>query len=327
MFKKIKNFFSSVKEKLTESSASIKQTVSVVLGGKIEIDEDSYEKITDALILSDISITTSEKLIKKIKKRLEAEKFNRDPSEEFFLSLINEEVIKILNMRDPELVLKDELNVILFSGVNGSGKTTSVGKLSLLLSKITDKKIMLVAADTFRAAAVDQLRVWSERSNSIFFSSDQEDPASVVFSALDFAKDKKVDIVIIDTAGRLSNNSDLMSQISKIEKIITSKTSKPPTESLLVLDGTSGQNSLAQVKKFQETISLTGVVITKLDSTSKAGFAISVSNDYDLPIKFIKIDNCKKKDVIEHGKGTADQLQVKRELNNSGSYTSYYYCD
>ena len=189
MFKKIKNFFSSVKEKLTESSASIKQTVSVVLGGKIEIDEDSYEKITDALILSDISITTSEKLIKKIKKRLEAEKFNRDPSEEFFLSLINEEVIKILNMRDPELVLKDELNVILFSGVNGSGKTTSVGKLSLLLSKITDKKIMLVAADTFRAAAVDQLRVWSERSNSIFFSSDQEDPASVVFSALDFAKD------------------------------------------------------------------------------------------------------------------------------------------
>ena len=192
-------------------------------------------------------------------------------------------------MRDPELVLKDELNVILFSGVNGSGKTTSVGKLSLLLSKITDKKIMLVAADTFRAAAVDQLRVWSERSNSIFFSSDQEDPASVVFSALDFAKDKKVDIVIIDTAGRLSNNSDLMSQISKIEKIITSKTSKPPTESLLVLDGTSGQNSLAQVKKFQETISLTGVVITKLDSTSKAGFAISVSNDYDLPIKFIGV--------------------------------------
>ena len=191
-------------------------------------------------------------------------------------------------MRDPELVLKDELNVILFSGVNGSGKTTSVGKLSLLLSKITDKKIMLVAADTFRAAAVDQLRVWSE-DQILYFSSNQEDPASVVFSALDFAKDKKVDIVIIDTAGRLSNNSDLMSQISKIEKIITSKTSKPPTESLLVLDGTSGQNSLAQVKKFQETISLTGVVITKLDSTSKAGFAISVSNDYDLPIKFIGV--------------------------------------
>ena len=185
--------------------------------------------------------------------------------------------------------MKDELNVILFSGVNGSGKNTSDGKLSLLLSKITDKKIMLVAADTFRAAAVDHLRVWSERSNSIFFSSDQEDPASVVFSALDFAKDKKVDIVIIDTAGRLSNNSDLMLQISKIEKIITSKTGKPPTESLLVLDGTSGQNSLTQVKKFQETIGLTGVIITKLDSTSKAGFAISVSNDYDLPIKFIGV--------------------------------------
>tara|TARA_B100001248_G_scaffold74628_1_gene53320 strand:+ start:19707 stop:20639 length:933 start_codon:yes stop_codon:yes gene_type:complete len=289
MFKKIKSFFSSVKQKLVKSSTNIKQTVSVVLGDKIEIDEESYEKITDALILSDISIETSEKLIKKIKDRLKSEKFDSDPSEEFFLTLINDEVTKILEMRDSELVLEDELNVILFSGVNGSGKTTSIGKLSLLLSKITNKKIMLVAADTFRAAAVDQLRIWSERSNSTFFSSDQKDPASVVFSALDFAKDNKVDIVIIDTAGRLSNNSDLMSQISKIEKIIISKTNKPPTESLLVLDGTSGQNSLSQVKKFQETIGLTGVVITKLDSTSKAGFAISVSNDYDLPIKFIGV--------------------------------------
>ena len=289
MFKKIKSFFSSVKQKLVKSSTNIKQTVSVVLGDKIEIDEESYEKITDALILSDISIQTSEKLIKKIKDRLKSEKFDSDPSEEFFLALINDEVTKILERRDSELVLEDELNVILFSGVNGSGKTTSIGKLSLLLSKITNKKIMLVAADTFRAAAVDQLRIWSERSNSIFFSSDQKDPASVVFSALDFAIDKKVDIVIIDTAGRLSNNSDLMSQISKIEKIIISKTNKPPSESLLVLDGTSGQNSLSQVKKFQETIGLTGVVITKLDSTSKAGFAISVSNDYDLPIKFIGV--------------------------------------
>ena len=289
MFKKIKSFFSSVKQKLVKSSTNIKQTVSVVLGDKIEIDEESYEKITDALILSDISIQTSEKLIKKIKDRLKSEKFDSDPSEEFFLTLINDEVTKILEMRDSELLLKDELNVILFSGVNGSGKTTSIGKLSLLLSKITNKKIMLVAADTFRAAAVDQLRIWSERSNSIFFSSDQKDPASVVFSALDFAIDKKVDIVIIDTAGRLSNNSDLMSQISKIEKIIISKTNKPPVESLLVLDGTSGQNSLSQVKKFQQTIGLTGVVITKLDSTSKAGFAISVSNDYDLPIKFIGV--------------------------------------
>ena len=289
MFKKIKSFFSSVKQKLVKSSTNIKQTVSVVLGDKIEIDEESYEKITDALILSDISIQTSEKLIKKIKDRLKSEKFDSDPSEEFFLTLINDEVTKILEMRDSELLLKDGLNVILFSGVNGSGKTTSIGKLSLLLSKITNKKIMLVAADTFRAAAVDQLRIWSERSNSIFFSSDQKDPASVVFSALDFAIDKKVDIVIIDTAGRLSNNSDLMSQISKIEKIIISKTNKPPAESLLVLDGTSGQNSLSQVKKFQQTIGLTGVVITKLDSTSKAGFAISVSNDYDLPIKFIGV--------------------------------------
>ena len=289
MFKKIKSFFSSVKQKLVKSSTNIKQTVSVVLGDKIEIDEESYEKITDALILSDISIQTSEKLIQRIKDRLKSEKFDSDPSEEFFLALINDEVTKILEMRDSELVLEDELNVILFSGVNGSGKTTSIGKLSLLLSKITNKKIMLVAADTFRAAAVDQLRIWSERSSSIFFSSDQKDPASVVFSALDFAIDKKVDIVIIDTAGRLSNNSDLMSQISKIEKIIISKTKRPPAESLLVLDGTSGQNSLLQVKKFQETIRLTGVVITKLDSTSKAGFAISVSNDYDLPIKFIGV--------------------------------------
>jgi len=289
MFGKIKNFFTSVKEKLVKSSSSIKETVSTVFKENVQIDDKSLDQITEALILSDISMHTTDKLVSNIKQRLKNEKFEKDDSQEFFLDLISQEVIKILSRNDTELTLDKELSIILISGVNGSGKTTTCGKLSMLLSKITDKKIMLVAADTFRAAAIDQLEVWSQRSNCDFYSSEQKDPASVVYSALDKAKEQNIEILIIDTAGRLSNNVDLMSEISKVEKIIINKTGKKPTESLLVLDGTSGQNSISQVKNFKDALDLSGVIITKLDSTSKAGFAISVSYDYGLPIKFIGV--------------------------------------
>ena len=148
---------------------------------------------------------------------------------------------------------------------------------------------MLVAADTFRAAAIDQLKVWSERSNVSFFSNDLKDPASVVYSALDEASKQNIEILIIDTAGRLANNSNLMLEIKKVEDVIIKKTNSFPLETLLVLDGTSGQNAISQMEKFKEVIKLTGIIITKLDSSSKAGFAISTSRDFDLPIKFIGV--------------------------------------
>ena len=164
MFGKIKNFFTSVKEKLVKSSSSIKETVSTVFKENIQIDDKSLDQITEALILSDISMHTTDKLVSNIKQRLKNEKFEKDDSQEFFLDLISQEVIKILSRNDTELTLDKELSIILISGVNGSGKTTTCGKLSMLLSKITDKKIMLVAADTFRAAAIEQLEKWCSKN-------------------------------------------------------------------------------------------------------------------------------------------------------------------
>jgi len=290
MFGKIKGFFTSIKDKLSDSSNNIKQIVSSVLKQSVKIDDNTIELLEEALIMSDVSVKTTQILIDNIKKRIRDEKFENKPTEEFFLNLISDEVDKILRRDDLELNLNPSgLSVILISGVNGSGKTTTVGKLSGLLTKISDKKIMLVAADTFRAAAIDQLKVWSERSNVSFFSNDLKDPASVVYSALDEASKQNIEILIIDTAGRLANNSNLMLEIKKVEDIIIKKTNSLPLETLLVLDGTSGQNAISQIEKFKEVIKLTGIIITKLDSSSKAGFAISTSRDFDLPIKFIGV--------------------------------------
>ena len=290
MFNKIKSFFSSVKEGLSKSSDSIKSNITKILKKRVMIDQESLDEIMENLLLADISFQTSEYLIGQMKKELNVNEYSSESNESLFLDLINSEVKKMLNRDDIEIKLNSsDISVILISGVNGSGKTTTVGKLSFLLSKISEKKIMLIAADTFRAAAVDQLKVWSERSEVMFHTTSQNDPASVVYSGLDKAIENNVDIVIIDTAGRLGTNTDLMNQINKIEKVIISKTNKKPTESLIVLDGTAGQNALSQVKAFGDNISLTGIIVTKLDSTSKAGFAISASYDNNLPIKFIGI--------------------------------------
>jgi fused signal recognition particle receptor len=177
--------------------------------------------------------------------------------------------------------------IIMVSGVNGSGKTTTIGKLASIISK--QKKVMLVAADTFRAAAIDQLEVWSKRVEVDFYSSDSKDPASVVFSSIEKARIVKSDVIIVDTAGRLGNNEDLMNELSKIEKVIEKQKDVTLTENLIVLDGTSGQNALSQIDKFKSRINISGIILTKLDSTSKAGFAISASYDNDLPIKLIGI--------------------------------------
>ena len=173
------------------------------------------------------------------------------------------------------------------SGVNGSGKTTTIGKLANIISK--EKKVMIVAGDTFRAAAIEQLEVWSKRVNVDFHSSEDKDPGSVVFSSIVRAKSIGSEVVIVDTAGRLGNNEDLMNELSKIQKVIEKQSHVTLSENLLVLDGTSGQNALSQIEKFKSNVDITGIVITKLDSTSKAGFAISASYDYNLPIKMIGI--------------------------------------
>ena len=288
MFEKTKAFFKNVKEKLSKTSDSLTSSITEVFKVKVKVDEKVLENLQENLILADVSYSSSEKIISNFTNNLKNIESDQEVTEGFYLSFLQKEIQSMLTRDDLSISLDArDIAVIMISGVNGSGKTTTIGKLANIISK--EKKVMIVAADTFRAAAIDQLEVWSKRVGVDFFYSDNKDPASVVFSSIDKAKAIQSDVIIIDTAGRLGNNEDLMNELSKIEKVIEKQNNVTLVDNLIVLDGTSGQNALSQIDRFKSRINLSGVVITKLDSTSKAGFAISASYDYDLPIKLIGI--------------------------------------
>ena len=288
MFEKTKAFFKNVKEKLSKTSDSLTSSITEVFKVRVKVDEKVLENLQENLILADVSYSSSEKIISNFRNNLKNIESDQEVTEGFYLSFLQKEIQSMLTRDDLSISLDArDIAVIMISGVNGSGKTTTIGKLANIISK--EKKVMIVAADTFRAAAIDQLEVWSKRVGVDFFYSDNKDPASVVFSSIDKAIAIQSDVIIIDTAGRLGNNEDLMNELSKIEKVIEKQNNVTLVDNLIVLDGTSGQNALSQIDRFKSRINLSGVVITKLDSTSKAGFAISASYDYDLPIKLIGI--------------------------------------
>ena len=288
MFEKTKAFFKNVKEKLSKTSDSLTSSITEVFKVKVKVDEKVLENLQENLILADVSYSSSEKIISNFRNNLKNIESDQEVTEGFYLSFLQKEIQSMLTRDDLSISLDArDIAVIMISGVNGSGKTTTIGKLANIISK--EKKVMIVAADTFRAAAIDQLEVWSKRVGVDFFYSDNKDPASVVFSSIDKAIAIQSDVIIIDTAGRLGNNEDLMNELSKIEKVIEKQNNVTLVDNLIVLDGTSGQNALSQIDRFKSRINLSGVVITKLDSTSKAGFAISASYDYDLPINLIGI--------------------------------------
>ncbi len=299
MFKKAKSLFSFVKVKLVKTRESITRSVTQVFVDtvatnvnrkKVVIDDNTVNELQEALILSDVSFNSSERIIKKFKDGLKNQETEEEVNNEFFLGILQKEISAMLDRDDLNINFEPGgLSVFIISGVNGSGKTTTIGKLANLIVSEIGKKVMIVAADTFRAAAISQLEVWAKRVGVEFFSNESKDPSSVVYSAIEEAEKKDVEVIIIDTAGRLGTNNDLMMELSKIENVIKKQMGKGPIENLLVLDGTSGQNALSQIEKFKKSINLTGIVITKLDSTSKAGFAISASYDYDLPIKLIGV--------------------------------------
>ena len=290
MFKKAKSLFSFVKDKLVKTRESITESITQVFKKKVVIDEETLDELQETLILSDVSYNSSERIIKKFKEDIGKRETEKETDKAFFLDVLQQEIAIMLQRDDLDINLESNgLSVFIVSGVNGSGKTTSIGKLSKMLSSEGNKKVMIAAADTFRAAAISQLQVWANRVQVDFFSNESKDPSSVVYSAIEEAKIKKIDILIVDTAGRLGTNNELMMELSKIETVVKKQTGSNPVENLLVLDGTSGQNALSQIEKFKQSVNLTGIIITKLDSTSKAGFAISASYDYDLPIKFIGV--------------------------------------
>ncbi len=262
-----------------------KLSITNLFGGSIsEADEAFFEDLEEMLILADVGVDTATEAVERLRKKMVKEKISgQEPVKEALREILAE----LLTVEDSELHLTTRPSVILVIGVNGVGKTTSIGKLAARL-KGEGKRVLLCAGDTFRAAAADQLEIWAGRAGcEIVRQHEGADPGAVLFDALQAAKARGVDVVICDTAGRLHNKSNLMAELSKLRKIIDRETPDADLEVLLVLDATTGQNGLVQAKQFQETAGCTGIVLTKLDGTAKGGIVIAIARELGVPVKFV----------------------------------------
>jgi len=277
-------FFEKLKNGLGKTKDSINEKINNVFSVFRKVDEEMLEELEEVLVMSDIGMETSVKVIDKLRERIKKEKIEDEENVKIALKEIMQE---ILDVSENTLDLSRTPAVILFVGVNGAGKTTSIGKIANNLRQ-NGKKVVVAAADTFRAAAVEQLEVWCERSKSRIVKKEEgSDPASVVFDAIKVAKEENADVLICDTAGRLHNKKNLMDELSKINKVIDRELPDSSKEVLLVLDAETGQNAIMQVKAFKETTNITGIVLTKLDGTAKGGVVVGIVDENKIPIKFI----------------------------------------
>jgi fused signal recognition particle receptor len=251
---------------------------------KRPLDREFWDEFEEILLAADFGFPTAEKILDGLRVVAGQELWHRSDQA---VARFKEDVREFLTLPNPGLVLDHKPAVILVVGVNGSGKTTTIGKLGRSLSS-QGKRVMFVAADTFRAAAAEQLAIWAERSKiEVVRGRDGSDPSSVVYDGIAAAKARNVDVVIVDTAGRLQTKSNLMEELKKMRRIVERETGRPPAETLLVVDGTTGQNAISQAKLFHEATALTGVVVTKLDSTAKGGVLVAIVDTLEIPIKFI----------------------------------------
>ena len=301
---KQEGFFASLKEKLFRTREGLFGKIKNIFSGRTVIDEELYEELEDLLIQSDIGMDMTIKIVNALEKEVKARGI-KDPAEIY--SVLKEVMSRFLIDGDNKLDIREgELNVILVVGVNGVGKTTTIGKIAKKL-KNSGKKVIIGAADTFRAAAVEQLEEWGKRADvEVIKKEEGSDPGAVVYDTIQAGIDKKADVVIIDTAGRLHNKNNLMKELEKINNIIIKKLGHSRYESILVIDGTTGQNGLTQAKVFNEATKLTGFIVTKLDGTAKGGIVFSISEEIKKPIKYIgvgeKIDDLREfntKDYID----------------------------
>ena len=279
-------FFDKLKNGLSKTKTSINEKINDVFSTFRKVDEDLLEELEEALIMSDVGMETSEKIITQLRDKIKKEKI--EDSDEVKKAL--KEIIKgILDSVDSSLNLQTKPAVILVVGVNGVGKTTSIGKIANRL-KQDGKKVVIAAADTFRAAAVEQLEIWSNRAGcEIVKRKEGSDPASVVYDAIKITKERNADVLICDTAGRLHNKKYLMDELIKIKKVIDRELPECSQEVLMVLDATTGQNAILQVKAFKETVNINGLILTKLDGTAKGGAVIGIVSENNMPIKFIGV--------------------------------------
>ena len=279
-------FFEKLKQGLNKTKTSFDEKINNVFSNFRKVDEEFLEELEEVLIMSDIGVDTSLKIINNLRQRIKKENVQ---DEEKVKEILRDEMQRILDESDISLNLNTKPSVILVIGVNGVGKTTSIGKIANRLAK-EGKKVVVAAADTYRAAAVEQLEIWAKRAGAEIVKREEGvDPASVVYDAIRKTKEIGADVLICDTAGRLHNKKYLMDELNKIQKVINKEMSEASKEVLLVIDGTTGQNAISQVKAFKQEADITGLVLTKLDGTAKGGVVIGIVDENKIPVKFIGI--------------------------------------
>lgn len=281
-----KGFFGRLIAGLTKTRDSIASVFDDIFSGFSSIDDDFYEELEEVLVMADIGIHTTEAIIEDLRRKVK-ENHIKEPAEcrEYLIASIKDQ----MNVPENSYDFENKKTVMLVIGVNGVGKTTSVGKLAGQY-KNRGKKVLLAAADTFRAGAIDQLTEWSHRAGvDIIAGQEGSDPASIVYDAVAAAKARNVDMLICDTAGRLHNKKNLMEELKKINRIIDREYPEACRETLIVLDGTTGQNALVQARQFKEAADITGIILTKLDGTAKGGIAIAIQSELGVPVKYIGI--------------------------------------
>ena len=281
-----KGFFSRLAAGLTKTRDNIASGFDSIFKGFSSIDDDFYEELEEIMIMSDMGIDTTMSIIENLKKKVKEDKI-KEPEEcrQVLIDSIKEQ----MKLDEEAYDFKDKKSVVLVIGVNGVGKTTSVGKMASLL-KGEGKKVMMAAADTFRAGAIEQLKEWAGRAGvDIISQAEGADPAAVVYDAVSAAKARNVDVLLCDTDGRLHNKKNLMDELKKINRIVEREYPEAYKETLIVLDGTTGQNALAQAKQFKEATDISGIILTKLDGTAKGGIAIAIQAELGIPVKYIGI--------------------------------------
>lgn len=281
-----KGFFSRLVSGLTKTRDNIVSGIDAVFGGFSQIDEDFYEEIEEILIMGDIGVSATENILESLKQKVKENHIKKpDECKELLIESIKEQ----MQVGETAYRFEEEKSVVLIVGVNGVGKTTSVGKLAGKL-KAQGKKVVLAAADTFRAAAGEQLKEWANRAGvDMIGGQEGSDPAAVIYDAVAAAKARNADVLLCDTAGRLHNKKNLMEELRKINRILEKEYPDAYRETLVVLDATTGQNALAQAKQFAEVTDLTGIILTKMDGTAKGGIAVAIQSELQIPVKYIGV--------------------------------------
>ncbi len=281
-----KGFFSRLKEGLTKTRNQIAEQFDNLFSGFSSIDDDFYEELEETLIMADLGLETTEHIIDDLKKKVKEFKIKEpEACKELIINIIKSQ----MQVEDSAYDFEEKKTVMLIIGVNGVGKTTSIGKLAYQY-RCQGKKVLLAAADTFRAAAIDQLKTWAKRAQvDIISQAEGSDPSAVVYDAVSAAKARNVDILICDTAGRLHNKKNLMDELGKMKRIIEREYPDAHLETLIVLDGSTGQNALEQARQFSTVTRIDGIILTKLDGTAKGGIAIAIQSELNVPVKFIGI--------------------------------------